>query len=88
MWLHSNDEGDLETLALQLGEGFPLLVEGAMDEKCWTVAKALARNSIIFQGVVEHLTRTHFTGCEREFSSANENTFGVNREVICSFSHT
>lgn len=69
--MHSNDDGDLETLALQLGEGFPLLVGRAMDENCWTVAKALARNSIIFQGVVEHLTRTHFTGCERAFSSVS-----------------
>lgn len=62
-----NDEGELETLALQLGEGYPLLVEGTMDGNCWTVAKALGRSSIIFQGLVEHLTKTHFTGCERAY---------------------
>lgn len=60
----SNDEGDLETLALQLGEGFPLLLGGEMDENCWIVAKALGRNSMVVQGVVEHLAKTHFVGGE------------------------
>lgn len=60
-----NDDGELETLALQLGEGLPLLVKGEMDENCWSVAKALGRNSFIFQGTVERVAKTHFTGCEQ-----------------------
>lgn len=58
-----NDEGELETLALQLGEGFPLLVEGEMDENCWSVAKALGRSTVVFQGAVERVAKTHFIGC-------------------------
>lgn len=38
-----------------------------MDENCWTVAKALARNSFVFQGSVERVAKTHFTGCEHAF---------------------
>ena len=59
-----NDEGELETLALQLGRDSPLLVERENAEECWTIAKALSRHSMIFQMSVEHLVKTHFTGSE------------------------
>lgn len=60
-----NDDGDLETLALQLGGDSPLLVDGDMDANCWIMAKALSRHSMIFQRSVEHLVKTKFTGSER-----------------------
>ncbi|CAN0408245.1 unnamed protein product, partial [Ectocarpus sp. 12 AP-2014] len=41
--LYRTDTGELDTLALQLGRGAPLLVENAMDDHCWSLAKALAR---------------------------------------------
>lgn len=60
-----NDEGELETLALQLGGDSPLLVEGDTDARCWIIAKALSRHSLIFQRSVEHLVKTKFTGSEQ-----------------------
>ncbi|CAM9750666.1 unnamed protein product [Ectocarpus sp. 12 AP-2014] len=62
--LYRTDAGELDTLALQLGRGAPLLVENAMDNHCWSLAKALARHTIVLQVLFEHLGRIHLIGSE------------------------
>ena len=52
------------TLAMQLGRGYPLLVEADMDEHCWSLAKAIARNSIIVLASIEHVVNLHMIGSE------------------------
>lgn len=57
-----DDDGELVTLAIQLGRGDPLLVEDAMDEHCWSIAKAMARHTMTVQFVLEHVATLHLIG--------------------------